>query len=49
MLSTNEPPREKTNAMVSVQVRHKPSCASTEDGWRHEILDLESGGIVLSV
>ena len=31
------------------QVRHKPSCTSTEDGYRLEILDLESRGIVLSV
>ena len=25
--------------MVSEQVRHKPSCTSTEDGYRLEILD----------
>ena len=42
-----EPSREKTN--VSVQVGHKPSCTSTEDGWKLEILDLDSRGIVLSV
>ena len=27
-----EPPRGKTNNVVSEQVRHKPSCTSTEDG-----------------
>ena len=27
-----EPSRGKTNNVVSEQVRHKPSCASTEDG-----------------
>ena len=26
----NEPPRGKTNNVVSEQVRHKPTCASTE-------------------
>ena len=31
----------------SEQVRHKPDCTVTEDGWRFEILDLESRGIVL--
>ena len=44
-----EPVREKTNNMVSDQVRHKPGCTVTEDGKRLEILDLESRGIVLSV
>ena len=34
---------------VSDQVRHKPGCTATEDGWRLEISDLESKGIVLSV
>ena len=29
-LSTNEPPRGKTNNVVSEQVRHKPTCTSTE-------------------
>ena len=33
---------------VSDQVRHKPGCTATEYGWRHEISDLESRGIVLS-
>ena len=33
---------------VSDQVRHKPGCTATEDGYRHEISDLESRGIVLS-
>ena len=27
-----EPCHEETNNMVSEQFRHKPSCASTEDG-----------------
>ena len=44
-----EPPRGKTNNMVSEQIRHKPGCTSTEDGQRLESLDLESRGIVLSV
>ena len=26
-----EPPREKTNNVVSEQVRHKPGCTSTDD------------------
>ena len=34
---------------VSDQVRQKPGCTTTEDGWRLEILDLGSRGIVLSV
>ena len=28
----NEPPRGKTNNVVSEQVRHKPICTSTEAG-----------------
>ena len=40
---------EKTNNLGSDQVRHKLACTVTEDGWRLEILDLESRGIVLSV
>ena len=43
-----EPRCEKTNALVSDQVPHKPGCTATEDGQRLEILDLESRGIVLS-
>ena len=39
---------KKNNNVVFEQVLHKPSCTSTEDGWRLEILDLESKGIVLS-
>ena len=27
----NEPSREKTNNVVSEQVRHKPSCTNTEE------------------
>ena len=34
---------------VSDQVGHKPDCKSTEDGYRVEIWDLGSRGIVLSV
>ena len=34
-----EPQHEKTNNVVSDQVEHKPRCASTEDGYRPEILD----------
>ena len=45
--TTCEPCHEKTYNKVSEQVRHKPSCTNTEDGWRLEILDLESRGIVL--
>ena len=33
---------------VSDQVKHKTACASTEDGWKLEILDLRRRGIVLS-
>ena len=33
---------------VCDQVRHKPGCAATEAGWRLEILDIETLGIVLS-
>ena len=40
---------EKTNNVVSEQVQYKLSCTSIEDGWRLEILDSESRGIVLSV
>ena len=29
-LEVNEPPRGKTNNVVSEQVRHKPACTSTE-------------------
>ena len=36
--STDEPCREKTNKVVSKQVRRKPSCTSTEAGWTLEIL-----------
>ena len=40
---------EKTGLRVSDQVRHKPGCTATEDGWRLEISDLGSRGIVLSM
>ena len=46
---TNELRHEKTNVLVSDLVRHKPGCTATEDGWRLEISDLGSRGIVLSV
>ena len=45
----NEPLHEKTNNMVSEQVQHKMNCTSTKDGYRLEISDLKSRGIVLSV
>ena len=44
-----EPRHEKTNNLVSDLARHKPGCTSTEDGWRLEISDLESRGIVQSM
>ena len=44
-----EPRHEKANNVVSKQVRHNPSCTSTEDGLRLEILGLESREIILSV
>ena len=31
---------------VSDQVPHRPGCTTTQDGWRLEISDLESRGIV---
>ena len=34
---------------VSDQVRHKPGCTATEDGYRLEISDLGRKGIVLSI
>ena len=34
---------------VSDLVRHKPGCTVTDDGWRLEISDLGSRGIVLSM
>ena len=46
---TNEPPRGKTNNVVLDQIRHKPGCSATEIGYRLQILDLESRGIILSV
>ena len=47
-LNTFEPPRGKTNNMVSEQARHKPACTVTEAGYKLEILELSRGGIVLS-
>ena len=46
--SLNEPPRGKTNNVVSEQVRHKPTCTVTEKSWNLEILDLSRKGTVLS-
>ena len=45
----NELRREKTHVLVSDLVRHKTGCTATGDGYRLEILDLESRGIVLSL
>ena len=47
-LSIYEPPRGKTNNVVSEQVRHKPVCTVTEKSWKLEISDLSRRGIVLS-
>ena len=46
--SAFEPPRGKTNNVVSEQVRHKPGCTSTEKNKKLEILDLSTRGIVLA-
>ena len=46
---TFEPHHEKTNILVSDQVRHKPCCTAIEDDQRLGISDLGSRGIVLSV
>ena len=45
-VTQSEPRHEKTNNVVFEQVQHKPSCTSTEDGYRLEILDIESRGMV---
>ena len=39
----------KTVFRVSDKVRHKLGCKATEDGWRLEILDLGSRGVLLSM
>ena len=39
---------KKTGLRASDQVRHKPGCTATEDGWRLEISYLGRRGIVLS-
>ena len=44
-----EPSREKTNNVVSDEVRHKSGCTVTEAGYKLEISDIRRGGIVLSV
>ena len=48
LLHTIEPPRGKTNNVVSEQVRHKPACTSTEKSQELEISDLSRRGIALS-
>ena len=47
--ATQFEPRHEKAILVSELVRHKPSCTSTDDDWRLEILDIESRGIVLSM
>ena len=49
MQNLDKPRLEKTNALVSDLVRHKPGCTATEDSQRLEISDLECRGIVLSM
>ena len=44
-----EPPRGKTNNVVSEQVWHKSGCTVTEAGYKLEISDLRRRGSVLSV
>ena len=39
----------KTGLGVSDQFRHKPGYTTIENGWRLEILELGSRGIVLSM
>ena len=46
---TNELPHEKTNNVVSDQVGHKPRYTITDNGYRLEILGLESRGFLLPV
>ena len=46
---TCEPRHEKTNVLVFDQVRHKPGCTVTEDGYMLETSDIERRGIVLSM
>ena len=48
MSCTFEPPRGKTNYVVSEQVQHTLACTSTEKSWKLEISDLSRRGIVLS-
>ena len=45
----NELHHKKSNILVSNLVRYKPGCTATEDGYKLEISDLESRGIVLSM
>ena len=49
LFHNNEPPRGKTNNVVSEQVRHKPTRTVTEDSEKHVISYLGSRGIVLSM
>ena len=41
--------QKETNVLVSDLVQNKPGCTALEDGWRLEISDFESRGIVLSI
>ena len=45
----NEPPRGRTNNVVSEQVRHKSGCIVTEAGWKLEISDLRRRRSILCV
>ena len=45
----NGPRRKKTCLGIFDQVRHKLGCTTTKDSQRHEISELGSRGIVLSV
>ena len=47
--SLYEPPRGKTNNVVSEQVQHKSGCTVTEADLKLEILDLKRTGSILSV
>ena len=47
-MDRNEPPRGKTNNVVSEQVQHKPTFTITEESYKLEISDLSRRGNVLS-
>ena len=44
-----EPPRGKTNNVVSEQVQHKPACTSTEKSQKLEISDLSRENFTIRV